>query len=366
MATIDQIQNLELERRGILLAPHTNLQDGSSVIGFDGNPNEITLVEISSNSGKKLLWEITRGSHYVNYSGEEYIKINMPGSATSMSGCWSKILTGESGEALTKNDYDAFTILAAMADNDPETVIINSGSVLGRLGNIIQSINLNTDLTVSTSDEDIPTSKAVNDFVNDVLTGALSYKGGYNVLTDTTDNTGEKLQSSPYATIYKGDTYLVTTAGTFFTTDLEVADMIVSTVDSPTLESDWTLVIKNIPNITDASETEKGIIRIATDSEVLTGTDNTVAITPKNLKTRLDLLIRKYSALISNINEDLTSFEIPNSAHGLNTSDLNIIIKDNISGEFVEVETKVASNYTVTIKFSTPPAHNKYKVILIG
>lgn len=40
--------------------------------------------------------------------------------------------------------------------------------------------------------------------------------------------------------------------------------------------------------VSDATETDKGLIRIATETEITTGTDNITAVTPKNLKTELD------------------------------------------------------------------------------
>ena len=40
--------------------------------------------------------------------------------------------------------------------------------------------------------------------------------------------------------------------------------------------------------VTDASETDKGLIRVATDTEVTTGVDNTTVITPRKLKNQLD------------------------------------------------------------------------------
>lgn len=40
--------------------------------------------------------------------------------------------------------------------------------------------------------------------------------------------------------------------------------------------------------VTEATETDKGLIRLATEAEVTAGTDNTTAVTPKKLKTELD------------------------------------------------------------------------------
>lgn len=274
---------------------------------------------------------------------------------------------------VTKDLYNAYTILAATTDNDPQPIILNADSVLGRVGSVIQSISIDNDLIsgASSNHDTVPSAKAVVDYVNDQIAGALSFNGGYNVTADTTDSDPtKKLQTTPYPVISKGDTYVVTVGGTFFGTALSVADMIIANQASPTQLSHWTLVIKQVPNIVDSSETSKGIIEIATQVEVTTGTDDTRAITPLKLKNRLDTLVsnsvKKYSALIANPG-GLTVFNILKTTHLLgDTTDLTIVVRDTTTGQIVEVETLVNADYSVTIKFSIAPASNKYKVTIIG
>ena len=278
-----------------------------------------------------------------------------------------------SSSSVVKDSYNAYTILAATNDNDPQPITIDSNSVFGRIGSVLQSISIDSDLISGTSsnDDTIPSAKAVVAYVNDQIAGALSFNGGYNVLADTTDvDPTKKLQTAPYPTISKGDTYVVTVAGSFFGTNLGVADMIIANQASPTQLSHWTLVIKQVPDIVDASETSKGIIEIATDAEITTGTDDTRAVTPLKLKNRLTTLVsnsvKKYSALIANPSA-LTVFNILKTTHGLgNTTDLNIIIRDTTTGQIVETETLVNADYSVTVKFSIAPATNKYRITIIG
>jgi hypothetical protein len=93
------------------------------------------------------------------------------------------------------------------------------------------------------------------------------------------------LDSTPITGITKGWTYTVTTNGTFFTEPVQVGDMIIAEVNSPTTLSDWTLVNKNIPDIVSASEGAQGIIAIATALEVAAAVDTSKAIVPSKLSS---------------------------------------------------------------------------------
>lgn len=94
----------------------------------------------------------------------------------------------------------------------------------------------------STSDVSFPTTKAVFDHVASALAGGVTYQGAYDASTNTPD-----LDTTPSG-INQGDMYTVTVAGTFFTIDLEVGDVLISEVNNPTLESHWTIVQRNIIN----------------------------------------------------------------------------------------------------------------------
>ena len=132
---------------------------------------------------------------------------------------------------------------------------------------------LDEDAMGSDSDTHVPTQQSVKAYVDAAVTGGLTHKGGYNASTNTPAlDTG-----SPVLVI--GDMYTVTVAGTFFTVELEVGDVLISDVDSVDAASvaDWTIVQANIGA---ASETVAGYIELATQGEMDTATDDLRAVTP--------------------------------------------------------------------------------------
>jgi hypothetical protein len=367
--TTDQLQDLEIQRRGILVAPHTNLQEGGT-LAFNGNPNDVTLASISTDNGTKLLWYLAVGSHYINYSNQEYVKVVMP-TGSDMTNCWKKISFEASANGYVEKDtYNAYTVLAATLDNTPAPITLTENSVFGRIGSTIQSILLDSDLLGGTSDnhDTIPTAKAVIAYVNDQIAGALTFRGGYDVSADNTDKGDFQLQGANKPTILQGDTYVVTVGGTFFTTaTLDVGDMIIAAEANPTTLAGWTLVIKNIPDIVDASTTVKGIVQLATAID----SNATKAVTPALVQTAIQNVVnnglKKYLYLIPNPSPTTTTtFTISAATHALGNGELTITVKDIVTGEIVETDVSVNVSNDVVIKFSNPPANNKYRVIIIG
>lgn len=84
------------------------------------------------------------------------------------------------------------------------------------------------------------TDAASKHYVDQAVTGALSYQGGYNPSTNTPD-----LTTSPNS-IEKGWTYTVTADGTFFGEQLRVGDVLIAEIDDPSSLTDWTTVQNNI------------------------------------------------------------------------------------------------------------------------
>jgi hypothetical protein len=109
------------------------------------------------------------------------------------------------------------------------------------------SFVLDEDNMASDSNTKVPTQQSVKAYVDTEIASALasemSYKGGYNAATNSPD-----LDSSPIATAI-GDTYTVTNAGTFFTTPVQVGDVLICEAENATTEAEWTIVNKNIPDI---------------------------------------------------------------------------------------------------------------------
>ena len=70
--------------------------------------------------------------------------------------------------------------------------------------------------------------------------GDVSLKGDYNASTNTPD-----LDTSPSG-VKKGDHYVVSVAGTFFSTALEVGDSIIAKNDNPTSVTHWIILQANL------------------------------------------------------------------------------------------------------------------------
>jgi len=194
----------------------------------------------------------------------------------------------------------------------------------------------------------------IQSFIANAISGQMVYIGGYNATTNVPDlesGTGVKI----------GYTYTVTAAGDFFSAAgaVQVGDMLIAEINSPTTLADWTVVNKNIADIVPASETESGIIEIATQAEVDAGTDDTRAITPLKLKTRLDAfdISDTYSQTFGN--GVLQTFTI---THNLNSSDVHVVVREVASGMRVEVQWVVSSVNVITIGTNSVPLSNFYRV----
>ena len=157
-------------------------------------------------------------------------------------------------------------------------------------------IFVDTNTSLGTSDEKIPTQKAVKTYVDNRTSQLFEYIGGYNASTNTPalDSRG----TAP--TINRGSVYEISVAGTFFTQNVEVGDTIIAEQDNPTLESHWTVLQKNLDAasikvqyesnantnaFTDALLTKLNGIETAatadqTDAEIETAYNNQVAVVP--------------------------------------------------------------------------------------
>ena len=194
--------------------------------------------------------------------------------------------------------------------------------------------------------------------INSSIAGGLLYKGEYNAATNN-----PMLDSTPIAGIKTGWTYVVTAAGTFFSEDVQVGDMIIAKQDSPTLSAHWTTINKNIPDIVAASESAAGIIRIATTAEVATGTDDTKAVTPLKLKQAFGTgVVHKYTNTIGD--GTATTFTV---THNLNTTGVSVTI-NRVASPFDEVEAEViiSSVNAIAVNFNVAPTAGQYRVTVIG
>ena len=95
--------------------------------------------------------------------------------------------------------------------------------------------NMNTN-----SNTKVPTQQSVKTYVDTNVASSVQYRGGYNATTNVPN-----LDSSPSG-ITIGDMYTTTVAGTFYSTELEIGDVLIAEVDDPSASSDWTIVQQNL------------------------------------------------------------------------------------------------------------------------
>jgi hypothetical protein len=77
--------------------------------------------------------------------------------------------------------------------------------------------------------------------ISTTVIGGVTLKDDYNANTNSPD-----LDSSPISCIKKGDQYVISVAGTFFTEAVQAGDSIISKQDCPTLLTHWIRVENNL------------------------------------------------------------------------------------------------------------------------
>ena len=98
---------------------------------------------------------------------------------------------------------------------------------------------LDEDNLGSNSDTKVPTQQSVKKYIDDIVTGINSLKGGYEASTDSpplTAGTG----------VLQGDTYYVTISGAFYETSVDKGDLIIATIDNADEIGEWVVVNRNI------------------------------------------------------------------------------------------------------------------------
>jgi hypothetical protein len=152
-------------------------------------------------------------------------------------------LKADGSVPLTANwDAGAFEIRAQTFQSDVATgtapIIVASTTVVANLNaDKVDGTDVN-DAGSTTSD--LWTASKIQAVVDAAVAGLYDHKGAYNASTNSPD-----LDTSPSG-VLKGDAYTVSVAGTFFTAAVDAGDVLIADQDSPTLESHWTIVNRNI------------------------------------------------------------------------------------------------------------------------
>jgi len=259
------------------------------------------------------------------------------------------------------------------------------GNVTGSTANAAE-VSVITDLATA-SNSNIPTGSAVKTYVDAQVASLGNLESGWDASVGTfpTGSGGTK----------KGDYWYVTVAGTVNSVPFNVGDMLVAIVDAAstsTYAANWISLEVNRDQATTtvlglvyiatnaevqtgtdavkavtpaglsartATETRSGIAEIATQTETNTGTDDATIITPLKLKTLLDNRTGGYAANVGNASA--TSFAL---THGLGTSDVIVSIYDNSTLEEIITDVVLTSSSVVTVSFATAPSASAYRVVI--
>jgi len=175
----------------------------------------------------------------------KYLRGDNTWSAISGIYAWD-ISDGTNSETIVNGDTVTFTggtnITTAYDDNN-NTLTVNLDDSISLTGSL--TVGTTGNFTGQVTIPQVPlsgTDAASKHYVDQAVTGALSYQGGYDAATNTPN-----LDNNPSPnSIKKGWTYTVTVAGLFFTEQVRVGDVLIAEQDAPTALADWTTVQNNI------------------------------------------------------------------------------------------------------------------------
>jgi hypothetical protein len=259
-------------------------------------------------------------------------------------------------------------------------------------GTAIDDINMGSNKIVSVSNPTSAQDAATKNYVDTTFagSGALIFQGGYDAST-----------SGPNGSALKGWTYAVTVAGNgggYWSTPLEVGDLIIAEQDNPASDADWTDVQNNVDVATDTIlgiakfpssgglAVSAGAVSLAT-SGVTAGTygdansvsqitvdnkgivtsasDVDIAITSSqvtNFDSSVDIIINSTKYKTSFGDAAATSFIIN---HSLNTRDVIVQVYSNIAPyDTVQCTVERTTTNSLTLSTSQPPALNEFRVLV--
>ena len=211
-----------------------------------------------------------------------------------------------------------------------------------------------------------PTSQqdaATKQYVDQAVTGALSYQGAYNASTNVPD-----LTTSPNS-IKKGWTYTVTADGTFFGEQLRVGDVLIAEIDNPTDLNAWTTVQNNV-DLADLTTVGIGNVNAgeAIDVSYASGTA-TVSVEDSTASnkgavivaggTGISVAYSSGTATVTNTNtnssntyaETITDTDLTID-HNLGTKDVIVQLYDITTDETVYADVERISNSRIGVTFA--------------
>jgi len=183
---------------------------------------------------------LATGALYFNTTDDKlYVYNGTTWNAAALDNSQYLLVTGGAmtGAITTTSTFDGRNVSADGALLD--TAVQEGDTTTAAMSFVVDEDNMVSDLATK-----VPTQQSTKAYVDTevaaAIAGEMSFKGNYDASTNTPD-----LDTTPIATAV-GDMYVVTVAGTFFTTAVEAGDMLLSKQVTATLESHWSIVNRNI------------------------------------------------------------------------------------------------------------------------
>lgn len=111
-----------------------------------------------------------------------------------------------------------------------------------------------------------------------------------------------------------------------------------------------------------ATETNGGLIEIATTAEVGAGEDDTRAVTPAKLKVYAEGLVAAYGVYSADVgNGSLTQITV---THSLGTKNVQVEVWDNATWETILCDVARPTTAAITVSFAVAPTSNEFKVFI--
>lgn len=133
------------------------------------------------------------------------------------------------------------------------------------------------------------------------------------------------------------------------------------TIPTFTVNAQGQLTVASSVAVRTSSETQTGIVELATSAETVTGTSTTLATHPAGVKAAIVDYVAS-SGYAANVG-DGTSTSYPIN-HNLTSQDVIVQVYDNTTFETVFVDVARTSVDTVTLTFASAPAANAYRVLI--
>ena len=150
---------------------------------------------------------------------------------------------GSDSNTFTDADHSKLNAIEASADVTDATNVDSAGAVMvsdsstSGIGFVIDE-----DAMGSNSDTKVPTQQSVVAYIASQIASDITLKGDYNASTDAPSLD----DGSPIAGIKKGDHYVVSAAGNFFSEAVQAGDSIIAKQDSPTTVDHWIRANNNL------------------------------------------------------------------------------------------------------------------------